>query len=162
MTWPYPTLLLPTMSSHLPLRYLHLPHPRPPLPLVPLAKVRLRPGPSPSSCLPTLPSRRGPRSTSQILQYTCHSSESINVPGGLLCLCLFSNLLELNLGDVSLLGFPQFWCNLVLCSVFLTKRFSQVDRIGDLAGSFTGTDIGGHRIWCERRSIRSCGVALRK
>ena len=56
------------VADYLPLRYLHLPHPRLLLPLVPLAKVRLRPGPSPSSCLPTLPSRRGPRSNSQILQ----------------------------------------------------------------------------------------------
>jgi len=35
--------------------------------LVPLALVLLRPGPSPSSCLPILPSRRWPRSNSQIL-----------------------------------------------------------------------------------------------
>ena len=53
----------------LPPRFPHLPHPHLLLlPLVPLVKVRHRSGPSPSSCLPTLPSRRGPRSSSQILQ----------------------------------------------------------------------------------------------
>ena len=72
MTWPYQTLPLSTMSYHLPLRYLHLPHPHLLLlllPLLPVAKVRLRPGPSPNSCLPTLHSRRGPRSNSKILHY---------------------------------------------------------------------------------------------
>jgi len=61
--WSYPTLLLPTMSLHM---YTKVHTPPTPMLSITTTVVRLRPGPSPSSCPPTLPSRRGPRSNSQI------------------------------------------------------------------------------------------------